>query len=197
MKIFRNQLILLFILLVSALACEKNVQSTVIGRWEDLKNGGGFEFLSDNTVMLPGKRTGNLGKWNILNDGRIKVELNQNGKTDVVGFFRLRDSDTLTWKSGEGTSETLIFRKIKPSQSVASIYMLRTALDLFQFDVGRYPTEKEGLKALIQNPSGIPKWQGPYVDKISNDLEIDFIYKFPGVGGLPYSISLSPKIMEP
>jgi hypothetical protein len=195
MKIFGKQLILLFILLISALACEKNVQSTVIGKWENLKNGGGFEFLSDNTVMLPGKGTGKLGKWNILSDGRIKVELNQQGTTDILGFFRLRDMDTLICKSGEGTSETLIFRRIKPNLTVANIPMLRTALDLFKLDVGRYPTEKEGLKALTQNIGGISKWQGPYVDKISNDLEIDFIYNFPGVGGLPYSISLSPKIM--
>jgi type II secretory pathway pseudopilin PulG len=39
---------------------------------------------------------------------------------------------------------------------------LRTALEAFKADVGRYPTESEGLHALI-NPPGLARWQGPYL----------------------------------
>ena len=47
------------------------------------------------------------------------------------------------------------------------IDMLETALDLFRLDVGRYPSTKEGLDALIIVPSDIDEnnWKGPYLPK--------------------------------
>ena len=39
---------------------------------------------------------------------------------------------------------------------------LSLALDLFEGDVGRYPTNDEGLDALVSDP-GIPNWRGPYL----------------------------------
>ncbi|UIJ73899.1 type II secretion system major pseudopilin GspG [Aurantimonas sp. HBX-1] len=42
------------------------------------------------------------------------------------------------------------------------IESLSSALDLFFLDIGRYPTEREGLTALIE-PGSIPGWNGPYV----------------------------------
>src|SRR6516164_3723909 len=38
-----------------------------------------------------------------------------------------------------------------------------SALDLFFLDAGRYPTTSEGLSALVQRPSGVDLWNGPYV----------------------------------
>lgn len=39
---------------------------------------------------------------------------------------------------------------------------LSLALDLFEQDIGRYPTDEEGLNALVINP-GIPSWKKPYL----------------------------------
>lgn len=39
---------------------------------------------------------------------------------------------------------------------------LSLALDLFEHDCGRYPTNDEGLSALVVD-SGISGWKGPYV----------------------------------
>ena len=39
---------------------------------------------------------------------------------------------------------------------------LSLALDLFEQDVGKYPTDEEGLNALVINP-GIPGWKRPYL----------------------------------
>lgn len=39
---------------------------------------------------------------------------------------------------------------------------LSLALDLFESDVGRYPTNEEGLQALVEDP-GVPGWRGPYL----------------------------------
>lgn len=44
------------------------------------------------------------------------------------------------------------------------IEQVKTALDLFLIDTGRYPTTQEGLKALVEAPTGLVRWQGPYVD---------------------------------
>jgi len=38
------------------------------------------------------------------------------------------------------------------------------ALEAFRLDVGRYPTEQEGLAALVVNP-GLPNWKGAYLKK--------------------------------
>ena len=46
-----------------------------------------------------------------------------------------------------------------------------TSLDLFKDDIGRYPTEAEGLKALVVAPDETEGWLGPYLksDKALND----------------------------
>jgi len=40
---------------------------------------------------------------------------------------------------------------------------LSLALDLFEQDVGRYPTSDEGLKALVTDPGNLTGWKGPYL----------------------------------
>ena len=40
---------------------------------------------------------------------------------------------------------------------------LSKAMDLFRLDVGRYPTNSEGLQALVTNPGSAPGWNGPYL----------------------------------
>jgi hypothetical protein len=43
---------------------------------------------------------------------------------------------------------------------------LKTALGMFDVDCGRYPTDEEGLKALISAPAdgSLTNWRGPYFD---------------------------------
>lgn len=40
---------------------------------------------------------------------------------------------------------------------------VQNGLNYFQLDVGRFPTESEGLKALTTAPQGDAAWSGPYV----------------------------------
>ena len=49
--------------------------------------------------------------------------------------------------------------KIKTAQT--QIQMLATTLDLFHLDVGRYPTEEEGLKILYTKPDNLPDLERP------------------------------------
>jgi len=65
------------------------------------------------------------------------------------------------------------------------IDQLKGAIGLFRFDVGRYPTTSEGLRALIEE-AGIQNWNGSYLDsrKIPKDpWSRDYEYRSPGQNG--------------
>ncbi|MBU3887026.1 MULTISPECIES: type II secretion system major pseudopilin GspG [Methylosinus] len=67
-----------------------------------------------------------------------------------------------------------------------------SALDLFFIDAGRYPNASEGLAALVQRPSGVDVWNGPYVKggRIPNDpWGKPYQYRFPIDHNPPYEIS--------
>jgi len=80
-----------------------------------------------------------------------------------------------------------LFGKLGKAQQKAAktqIEMLLTALDAFRLDVGRYPSQEEGLAALVTNP-GIEKWDGPYLKKaVPNDpWGNPYTYRIPGEHG--------------
>jgi general secretion pathway protein G len=71
----------------------------------------------------------------------------------------------------------------KSDTAVAQISAIGSALDLYRLDVGRYPTEQEGLDALLTRPSDALRWNGPYVQK--REMIIDpwgrtYHYRAPG-----------------
>lgn len=55
--------------------------------------------------------------------------------------------------------------KSKSKIAKAQIESLDKALDQYRLDVGSYPTAEQGLAALNTQPSGVAKWQGPYLKK--------------------------------
>ncbi|HEY1723154.1 MAG TPA: type II secretion system major pseudopilin GspG [Magnetospirillaceae bacterium] len=59
----------------------------------------------------------------------------------------------------------------KQDAAKAEISNIETSLDLFKLDVGRYPTEQEGLAALVEKPDSISHWHGPYLrhDHVPDD----------------------------
>ncbi len=61
---------------------------------------------------------------------------------------------------------------------------LESALQVFSFEVGRYPTTAEGLDALVRNP-GIESWKGPYLAKEvpKDQWGKPYVYRCPGVHG--------------
>lgn len=63
---------------------------------------------------------------------------------------------------------------------------LSTSLDLYRLDVGRYPTEREGLSSLVEPPAGSNSWHGPYVKKPEMLLDPwgnPYRYRIPGKRG--------------
>ena len=53
----------------------------------------------------------------------------------------------------------------KSETAKLQIEELGAGLDLFHLEVGRYPTTAEGLQALVEQPTGISGWNGPYLKK--------------------------------
>ena len=61
--------------------------------------------------------------------------------------------------------------KAKSDTAAVQIEQLSSALELFVLDVGRYPTAREGLAALVERPQGAERWNGPYLRKAEVPLD--------------------------
>jgi general secretion pathway protein G len=68
----------------------------------------------------------------------------------------------------------------KTTAAVTDLSNLETALEAFQANCGRYPTQNEGLAALVETPN-ISGWLGPYVKFIPDDpWGNSYVYQAPG-----------------
>lgn len=56
-----------------------------------------------------------------------------------------------------------LFQSSRSKTAEMQMEQLRSALDIFLLDVGRYPTESEGLAGLVDAGRRIPNWRGPYL----------------------------------
>lgn len=79
--------------------------------------------------------------------------------------------------------------KAKSGQAKIQMEQIGGALDMFKLEVGRYPSQSEGLNALVTAPSGAGNWNGPYLKDskmIKDPWGNDFKYT---VSGSKYEIS--------
>jgi len=53
----------------------------------------------------------------------------------------------------------------KSTVAQTQAYNLVSGLKLYRLDVGDYPSEDEGLQALLLAPEGVDGWNGPYMPK--------------------------------
>lgn len=68
------------------------------------------------------------------------------------------------------------------TKATAEIASFKTALQAFEIDCGRFPTNDEGLGALKQPPAGVQNYkQGGYMDDVPNDpWGRPYVYRCPG-----------------
>ena len=59
------------------------------------------------------------------------------------------------------------FSRAKEDAAGVQIEAIAAGLDLFLLDVGRYPTDQEGLRALVAQPAALARWNGPYLSRTS------------------------------
>ncbi len=78
-----------------------------------------------------------------------------------------------------------LFAQLDRSKSTTArlqIRSLEAALETMRLDIGRLPTEQEGLQLLIQaDTAQVPGWSGPYLDKAlpSDPWARPYVYKAP------------------
>ncbi len=81
--------------------------------------------------------------------------------------------------------------KVKTAE--VQIKMFKGTLETFRLDVGRFPTQAEGLPVLNQAPTeqgAGTRWRGPYLDQ---DVPLDpwgnpYLYSLPGANGQPFAL---------
>jgi general secretion pathway protein G len=78
--------------------------------------------------------------------------------------------------------------RAKVDSARIEIQTIGNALDLYRLDMQHYPTQSEGLQALVEAPTGTDagRWQGPYIKQ--NKLPVDpwgrpYNYRSPGEHG--------------
>ena len=74
----------------------------------------------------------------------------------------------------------------KAEAAKVQIERIGSALDLYRLEVGRYPSDSEGLEALVVEPVGVTTWNGPYLKK--KEALMDpwgrlYVYRSPGEHG--------------
>ncbi|MDO8845402.1 MAG: type II secretion system major pseudopilin GspG [Methylicorpusculum sp.] len=87
----------------------------------------------------------------------------------------------------------------KTKAAKVQIEGLASSLDMYKLDVGRYPSTEQGLNALIEKPSDVERWNGPYLRK--SKVPVDpwqqpYQYKFPGEHGNFDLFSLGADLKE-
>lgn len=74
----------------------------------------------------------------------------------------------------------------KSDAAKAQIQNIASVLDLYRLEVGSYPSEADGLMALIEAPSDAARWNGPYVrqqEAITDPWGEIYSYRMPGEHG--------------
>jgi general secretion pathway protein G len=73
-------------------------------------------------------------------------------------------------------------QQAKIAAAKTDIANLGVAIDSFEVDCTRYPTNEEGLSALVSEPSDLDNWMGPYLKrKVPKDpWGHPYVYRLPG-----------------
>jgi len=72
--------------------------------------------------------------------------------------------------------------RAKSETASLQVQQIGNAIQLFYIDLGRYPTDTEGLRVLVERPAGDTSWAGPYLDSpdaLTDPWGRDYIYSEP------------------
>lgn len=85
-----------------------------------------------------------------------------------------------------------VFSRLRVAQEErvqADLNTVESALKLYRLDNFAYPTEEQGLEALISEPSNARAWRGPYLETMPTDpWETEYQYRNPSDHGLDFDI---------
>lgn len=85
-----------------------------------------------------------------------------------------------------------LFSKVQQAEETRiaqDIRAVESAMKFYRLDNFRYPTQVQGLDALLEQPSGNDRWNGPYLE----DLPLDpwgqaYLYVYPGTKGKDFDV---------
>jgi len=77
--------------------------------------------------------------------------------------------------------------KAQSAQAKLKLNDLAGNIELYRLEVGRYP---DNLQALVKQPAGVDKWNGPYTKEanLKDAWGNDYRYTVPGAQGKPYDL---------
>lgn len=78
------------------------------------------------------------------------------------------------------------FGRSKTHAAEIQIANIVSSLSLYRLDVGKFPTEDQGPKALVERPADVKNWDGPYLtrrDGIIDPWSNPYIYKLSTTDG--------------
>lgn len=80
--------------------------------------------------------------------------------------------------------------KAKVKAAGTQLENIKLALDRFELDVGAYPTNQQGLDALVEDPGNTNGWDGPYLEqRIDTDQwGKQWQYRYPGTHNNSYDL---------
>ena len=82
--------------------------------------------------------------------------------------------------------------KARVQTTKAQLKMLHSQVNQFKLDTGRYPTEEEGLLALVEQPTDVEGWQqGGYLEttEVPKDAwDNEYIYQLDPESGKPFVV---------
>ncbi len=82
-----------------------------------------------------------------------------------------------------------VIRYLSDARSETAAMQLKnieSAIELYYLDTGQYPSNEAGPRSLVEQPSGMVEWRGPYLKKDSGLLDPwgrEFVYRSPGEHG--------------
>lgn len=77
------------------------------------------------------------------------------------------------------------FGRAKTQTATVQMANIKAALQIYYLDNGIFPSETQGLQALIDAPDGTRNWMGPYMDPpaLLDPWGRQYLYRFPGQNG--------------
>lgn len=86
-----------------------------------------------------------------------------------------------------------VFNRLEQAQETRAAQDIRamdSALKFYRLDNLAYPTQAQGLQALVTEPEGARAWRGPYLDRLPLDPwnNLSYNYRIPSEHGLDYDL---------
>ena len=85
-----------------------------------------------------------------------------------------------------------LFNQVEKAQKVRikqDVRAIESALKFYRLDNYRYPSQSEGLTALVTAPGGSDRWNGPYLEALPQDpFQNPYDYANPGTHGLEVEV---------